>query len=396
MQQKRSMAVTHSEAFDLVIVGGGIAGAGVAQASSAAGYRVLLLEKEDYGSQTSAHSSKLIHGGLRYLETFQFGLVRDSLKQRRALLRLAPTLVKSIAFYIPVYGDSRRGKWMLWAGLSLYAALAGFEKLSKFKQLPKSKFSKIKGLKQENLKTVFEYGDAKTDDQLLTQAVIKSAQSLGALTRCPANFESAEKIPEGYQVHYQFEGETYSCQSKCIINAAGPWVNKIADCIRPDFKYPRINWVKGSHIIIEQPASEQVFYLESKLDQRVIFVIPWHGKTLIGTTEVMLENIDNEAQTSQQEIEYLLKTYRHYFPHNNTEIASSFAGVRVLPANNKKAFNRSRESKLWSPENHPNLRIIYGGKLTTFRTTAREMVTWLQRRIGERKAIADVDELGID
>ena len=389
------MSSNNSEGYDVVIIGGGIAGAGAVQASAAAGYKVLLLEKEAYGSQTSAHSSKLIHGGLRYLEGAQFGLVRESLMQRRALLRLAPKLVKPIPFYIPVYKNSRRGVLILRAGLTLYTMLAGFEKLSRFNQLPKSNWPELKGLKQENLKAVFKYWDAQTDDQQLTEAVIRCAQSLGASTLCPASFVSAIKIENGYQISYDLDGETQSCYSKCIINATGPWVNLVANTITPKFIAPRIDWIKGSHIILKQPSPKHVYYLESKLDQRVILVMPWYGKTMIGTTEIAVTDINAEATVTEQEIDYLLTTYKEYFPESDVEIESQFSGIRVLPANKKTSFKRSRESKLWSPEDHPNLRIIYGGKLTTFRSRSIEIVDWIQNRIGKRKPLADIDELEI-
>ncbi len=389
-----------NKSYDLLIIGGGIAGAGVAQAAVAAGYTVLLLEKNAFGSQTSSRSSKLIHGGLRYLETAQIGLVRDSLRERRALLKLAPGLVKPIPFYIPVYKKSRRGKWILRAALSLYCALAGFERLARFKELPKDQWSRLTGLKTEGLLTVFQYWDAQTDDKVITEAVMKSAHTLGANTLSHAQFLRAEKIADdeghGYQISYQFEGEQHQCVSRCIINATGPWVNVVAECITPAFDKLQIDLVQGTHIIIDEPPPHRVYYLESTLDQRVIFVMPWHGKTMIGTTEVMVTDINKEITPSQQEVDYLLSIYKHYFPDASNIIESKFAGVRVLPHSDKKAFNRSRESQLWSPENHPDVRMVYGGKLTTFRSISQELVKWLRTRIGEREALANLDELKIE
>ncbi len=382
--------------YDLVIIGGGISGAGVAQAAAAAGYTVLLLEKDDFGSQTSSSSSKLIHGGLRYLESGQIGLVRESLQQRRALLRLAPDLVKPIPFFIPVYKNSRRGRWTLMIGLSVYSILAGFERLARFRLVPKSQWSRLIGLKKNGLKAVFQYWDAQTDDNLLTKAVVRSAESLGVIALCPARFIGAEKDENNeYRVSYSYNGETKICHSRSIIDAAGPWVNGVAKNILPVFEMQAIDWVQGAHIIINQAAPRRVYYLESIFDNRVVFVMPWYGKTMIGTTETVVTDINKKVTPTDEEINYLLMIYQHYFPDNTTDIVSSFAGIRVLPHSGKSAFNRSRESQLWSPDDHPNLRVIYGGKLTTFRAVAKELVNWIQSRIGKRKPIADIDQLKI-
>lgn len=383
--------------FDVIIVGGGIAGCGIAQAASAEGYSVLLLEKNNFGSQTSSHSSKLIHGGLRYLETFQFSLVRESLQQRRELLKLAPTLVKPIPFYVPIYKHSRRGSWTIRAGLSLYSMLAGFERLSRFNTVPESNWHRLSGLNKDQLCQVFRYWDAQTDDQLLTQAVMKSAQNLGAKTACPASFIGADKIhnagESGFQVQYRENGKLNSCLCRTLINTAGPWVNEVNDKVTPHIEPLPIDWIQGTHVILKHPCPHRIYYLESHLDQRVVFVMPWQGKTMIGTTEKPLAELPQKITPSDAEIEYLLAIYRHYFPHSKSEILTSFAGIRVMPRSTRKAFNRSRDTQLWSPQNHSHYRAVFGGKLTTFRSTAKDTVNWLNETIGQRQKIADIDEL---
>lgn len=164
---------------DVLVVGGGIAGVGIAQFAAAAGYSVALIERQRIGEATSGNSSKLIHGGLRYLETMQLDLVRKSLKERRALLQLAPSLVTAVPFYFPVYRNSRRGALTIRAGLSLYGLLSEFDALGRFKTLSKSQWSRLQGLNSAGLETVFQYWDAQTDDRLLCEAVAHSAILLG-------------------------------------------------------------------------------------------------------------------------------------------------------------------------------------------------------------------------
>jgi glycerol-3-phosphate dehydrogenase len=177
---------------DVLVVGGGIHGAGCAQAAAAAGHSVLLLEQRALAAGSSSRSSKLIHGGLRYLESGQWRLVRESLHERTTLLRLAPDLVKLRQFHIPLYGDTRRRGWQLRVGLTLYAALAGFDRSAGFGTVPRRLWGELDGLQSRGLRQVYWYHDAQTDDRLLTEAVVRSAQSLGAELRMPAQLVGAE------------------------------------------------------------------------------------------------------------------------------------------------------------------------------------------------------------
>jgi len=379
--------------FDLTIIGGGIAGAGVAQCAAAEGYNVLLLEKGDYASQTSCSSSKLIHGGLRYLETMQLNLVYNALHERASLLKLAPELVKPIPFYIPIYKDTSRSVWTLRAGLSLYALLSGFTKLSRYKELPKKQWSVIQGLKTEGLVAVFQYWDAQTNDQLLTNSVIQSAIELGAKAQSHAEFIKAEKLNKGYKITYKLNKQICEINTKMIINATGPWVNETLNKIYPQVKGCNIDWVQGTHIILDKTAPKKIFYLESKADQRVIFVMPWYGKTLIGTTEVVLKELPQYITPHAEEVDYLLSVYQNYYEGELPKVIRSFAGVRVLPKQSNAAFSRPRESIIWQDKTNPNIISLYGGKLTTFRTTAKKVVNKVKKQLGTKIKRADVDTL---
>lgn len=379
--------------FDVTIIGGGIAGAGVAQCAAAAGYSVLLLEKGDFASQTSCSSSKLIHGGLRYLETMQFNLVYNALHERASLLKLAPELVQPIPFYIPVYKDTSRSVWTLRAGLSLYALLSGFNKLSRYKEVPKKDWSILKGIKTEGLITVFQYWDAQTNDQILTNSVIKSAINLGTSAHSHAEFIKAEKLSCGYKVSFSNNKGNSEINTQMIVNASGPWVNETLDKIYPPVKGCDIDWVQGTHIILDKSAPKKIFYLESKADQRVIFVMPWYGKTLIGTTEVVLNDLPEYITPHAEEVDYLLSVYQSYYEGELPKIIRSFAGVRVLPKQTKAAFSRPRESIIWQSHLNPHVISLYGGKLTTFRSTAKKVVKRIKQTIGTKEKCADIDNL---
>ena len=183
--------------FDVIIVGGGIHGAGVLQAVAAAGHSALLIEKQALASGTSSRSSKLIHGGLRYLESGQFALVRESLRERAVHLRIAPDLVELKPFFIPVYSDTRRRPWQLKLGLWLYALLGGFDSSTRFGTVPKSEWPQLDGLDTRNLDAVIRYYDAQTDDALLTRAVVDSARTLGGELAMPATFVAATLTDDG-------------------------------------------------------------------------------------------------------------------------------------------------------------------------------------------------------
>ncbi|MCL1145675.1 FAD-dependent oxidoreductase [Shewanella marinintestina] len=384
---------------DLVVIGGGINGAGIAQCASAAGYSVLLLEKGTVAGQTSANSSKLIHGGLRYLESGQLPLVRKSLAERKALLQLAPSLVNPIPFYIPVYENSRRSSWAIRAGLSLYAMLSDFDALGQFKSVPSVHWSKIKGLKLTGLKALYQYWDAQTDDKLLTEAVIKNARALGAHVIEHAKCTKIEHLQSHCKVHYQVADESQKVEALAVVNAAGPWVNEVLESVSPPIATEPIEWVQGSHLLLDIPANDGILYLESCFDKRVIFVMPWSGQTLIGTTETVLESLSGKPQITSQEVDYLLGIYQHYFSALGdiealrARVVDSFCGVRVLPKQSGNAFDRPRDTLQKSQPSHPNLLSLYGGKLTTYRTTATEVLDWLEQSIGERQALADFDTL---
>lgn len=386
-----------SHRVDVLVVGGGIHGAGCAQAAAAAGHSVLLLEQRALGAGSSSRSSKLIHGGLRYLESGQWRLVRECLHERRTLLRLAPDLVKMRRFYIPLYGDMRRSAWQLRTGLAMYWALAGCERDAHFGTVPRRQWEQLDGLHQDGLQQVFWYHDAQTDDRLLTEAVMRSAQSLGAELRMPAEFLGAELSGENVIARWRENGREETCTARVLINAAGPWAEAVARTITPSIEVPQLDLVQGTHLILDRPPSERLYYVESPRDGRAVFVLPWRRHTMIGTTETQFTGDPSTVHPSTREVKYLLGVYRHYFGrhgHPLPHVLEAFAGLRVLPAGSGHAFHRSRETLLLAERvQRPRVLSVYGGKLTTWRAVAARAQNMIASSLPARTTRAYTDQL---
>jgi glycerol-3-phosphate dehydrogenase len=365
--------------YDVVIIGGGIHGAGVLQAAVASGHKALLIERQALASGTSSKSSKLIHGGLRYLESGQFALVRESLHERAVLLRIASELVELKPFYIPVYRDTRRRPWQLKIGLMVYALLGGFDASTHFGSVPKAEWSKLDGLKTQDLDAVIRYHDAQTNDALLTRAVVRSALSLGAELAMPARFVRATLSDDGVTVAYTASGSDLEVKARVLINAAGPWATQVARAVEPAIPIPDVELVQGTHIVIPYPLTAGIFYVESPTDGRAVFVMPWAGATLVGTTETPYRGDPDQVRPLPQEEEYLLAVVRHYFPLlvdlTRDNITERFAGLRVLPTATQAAFDRSRETIFTTDRDaRPRVLCIYGGKLTGWRAAAAHVM----------------------
>jgi glycerol-3-phosphate dehydrogenase len=382
--------------YDVVIIGGGIHGVGVAQAAAAAGYSVLLIERAALASGTSSRSSKLIHGGLRYLESARFGLVRESLREREILLRIAPGLVHRVPFHIPVYDNSRRPSWMIRAGLGLYALLGGLSRHARFDTLPRARWDGLDGLDTRGLQAVFRYEDAQTDDTLLTQAVMRSAQNFGAELRCPANFLSARRRDDDYVVHILEGQDEHICRAKTLVNAAGPWAGTVLERITPRPATLPVDLVQGAHIMVGNETRHGIYYLEAPQDGRAVFVMPWQQHTLVGTTETRFDGDLSAVSARPEEITYLQETLWRYFPGHRGTLLGSFAGLRVLPHGSGAAFHRSRETIL-HPDNTDRVRLVtvYGGKLTGYRATAVKVMRLLKKSLPARAPRADTSEISL-
>lgn len=392
MRDSAERSVT--EHVDVVIIGGGIHGVGVAQAAACDGYSVLVLEQAGLASATSGSSSKLIHGGLRYLEGLHFSLVRESLRERSLLLKLAPELVQLQAFHIPIYPGTSRRPMTIRAGLSLYALLGGLRPANRFRALRPGEWQDLDGLDTKHLQAVYQYYDAQTDDEALTRAVMQSAADLGAGLQCPAEFTTAEITADGCTVHYSHNGMDKSCSSGVLVNAAGPWINAVAGRIHPPPPTTAVDLVQGTHLVLEGRLEKGGYYLEAPADRRAVFLLPWKGRMLLGTTETVYSGDPAAVAPLAGEEAYLLETLQHYFPQRPQKVVERFAGLRVLPAAGSTVFARSRETRLETDDPHrPRVVAIYGGKLTGYRATAQRVMRLLHRTLPSRKPVANTGRL---
>ncbi|HET7175951.1 MAG TPA: FAD-dependent oxidoreductase [Gammaproteobacteria bacterium] len=386
-----------TEHYDVVVLGAGIHGAGAAQAAAALGYRTLVLEQQAVAGATSSRSSKLIHGGLRYLEQAELGLVRECLQERELLLKLAPDLVRLRRFRIPIYRRTRRRPWQLYAGLSLYALLAGLGKHSGFRSIPRREWDRLDGLDTLELEAVFEYQDGQTDDAALTRAVLHSAQSLGTEFELPARFIGAERGSECMLIHYEAGGIEKTCESAVLVNATGPWVAETAARIRPVAAPVAMDLVQGTHLLLDLPARECIYYMEVPEDGRAVFLMPWRGKSLLGTTETLFQGREPAQVTPlPQEESYLTGLMHHYFPSLKFEVTGKFAGLRVLPRDSARPFERGRELIL-EPDRKdaPRVLHLYGGKLTSYRADSMKVMARLKPSLPRREPKADTRLLNL-
>ncbi|TDP48805.1 glycerol-3-phosphate dehydrogenase [Zavarzinia compransoris] len=360
--------------FDLVVIGGGINGAAVARDAAGRGLRVLLAEANDYASATSSASSKLIHGGIRYLEQYEFRLVRESLHERETLMKLAPHLVFPLQFLVPVTRGQPRPAWVVRLGLFLYDMLSGRRLLAKTGRLTRAARDRVPRLRPDSVRAVLHYPDCWTDDARLTLETLLDARKRGADI---GNYRPVTKIEprqDGYRVTLREDGRARTVDARFVVNAGGPWVNEVLAKVAggpPPAK--RLRLVRGSHIVLPMPAPAETraFTLQND-DRRVVFVIPWLGRFLIvGTTDVPHDGDPARPRCSDKERDYLLDCYRRFFNHDVTaaDVVWTWSGVRPLVDDGEDNPSKvTREYELVSTrQGRGALVSIFGGKITTHR-----------------------------
>src|SRR5258708_20716254 len=292
--------------IDGLVSGGGINGAGIARDAAGRGLAVTLVEQGDLAAATSSWSSKLIHGGLRYLEQYEFRLVREALQEREVLLRIAPHIIRPLMFVLP-HDPSMRPMWMIRAGLWIYDHLGGSITLPRSKALsfPHMEFSA--GLKPD-IRRGFVYSDCRVDDSRLTVLNAMSARDKGATVLTRTRFESAKRVDEVWEaVLVAAGGEKRTLRARALVNTAGPWVVDVLDRIEGDRITDRVRLVKGSHIVVPKLHSSGHAFILQNTDKRVVFVIPYEASfSLIGTTDVAVKDVAEAAQITPAETEYLV------------------------------------------------------------------------------------------
>ena len=395
-----------AEPMDVLIIGGGITGAGIARDAALRGVRVALVDKSDVAGGTSSRSSRLIHGGLRYLEHGDLRLVFEASRERRILLRIAPHLVRPLPFLFPAYRGARVPPWKLRAGLWLYDLLAAFRNVHAHRWLGAKRVRAVEpGLRDKDLAGAGLYYDAQTDDARLALATLRSAAAAGALIASYTEVLALAK-PDGRvagaSVRDVLTGRRLELRARVVVNATGPWVDSVRRLDEPAAT-PLLRLSKGAHVAVPRAriGNMHAVTLTSPLDGRVMFVLPWGDVSYIGTTETEEPVTPERARATGDDAVYLLRSANAFFPRARLaphDVVSTWAGLRPLlaPDRSRSAGAVSREHRI--VESASGLISIAGGKLTTYRVMGRDVMdrvaTRLRKLDGRRPARAPAtDEL---
>ncbi len=394
----RNLEKLEATRHDVIIIGGGINGAGLARDLALRGLQVALIEKGDYGSATSSASTKLIHGGLRYLENFDLRLVFEACRERRTLMRVAPHLVHPLRFYLPVYKGDKRPLWMVRAGLFLYDLLAMFRNTHIHGVLSAEKaVVREPALRQEGLQGVAVYWDCRMDDARLCLENVIAAAEAGAEV---ANYLQATGLRKtdnritGVDLRDLETGRNLRADGDIVVNMTGPWMDKVRAL---DGEHDAmLRTTRGAHILVPRiNKGDEALYLSSEQDDRLFFVIPWGDLSLIGTTDTDTDRPPEETVATEEDIDYLLEESANHL-HGTTLtrecVVASFAGLRPLVADTRDtASNVSREHRIFVSDS--GLISVGGGKYTTYRAVAEEVAELITTRLGRGMSKSRTAEL---
>ncbi|WP_180542603.1 glycerol-3-phosphate dehydrogenase/oxidase [Staphylococcus haemolyticus] len=378
-----------NEEYEVVIIGGGITGAGIALDASQRGMKVALVEMQDFAQGTSSRSTKLVHGGLRYLKQAQIKVVAETGKERAIVYENGPHVTTPEWMLLPMHKGGTFGKFTTNLGLTAYDRLAGVKKYERKKMLSKKQtLNKEPLVKKDGLKGGGYYVEYRTDDARLTIEVMKRAEENGAeiLNHTKSTdfiYDSKSKV-RGIEVQDQLTGEMYEINAKKVINAAGPWVDEVR---KKDYtrNNKQLRLTKGVHVVIDQSKFplRQAVYFDTEKDGRMIFAIPREGKAYVGTTDTFYDNDKTKPLTTQEDRDYLIDAINYMFPDVNVkdeDIESTWAGVRpLILEDGKDPSEISRKDEIW--EGKSGLLTIAGGKLTGYRHMALEIVDLLAKRL---------------
>lgn len=377
------------EEYDVVIIGGGITGAGIALDAADRGMKVALVEMQDFAQGTSSRSTKLVHGGLRYLKQFQVGVVAETGRERAIVYENGPHVTTPEWMLLPMHKGGTFGKFTTSIGLAMYDRLAGVKKserkkmLNKKETLEKEPLVKKKGLKGGGYYVEYRTDDARLTIEVMKRAAEKSADILNYTKSMNFTYNDNEKV-NGIQVTDMLTDEAYTIHAKKVINASGPWVDEVrgADYSRNN---KQLRLTKGVHIVIDQSKFplQQAVYFDTKSDGRMIFAIPREGKAYIGTTDTFYNNDKASPLPTQEDRDYLVDAVNYMFPGldiTDKDIESSLAGIRpLILEEGKDPSEISRKDEIW--EGKSGLLTIAGGKLTGYRHMAKGIVDLLAKRL---------------
>jgi glycerol-3-phosphate dehydrogenase len=398
---QRNLRALTDQTFDALIIGSGIFGAGVARDAALRGLRVALVERADFASGTSSRSSKLIHGGFRYLEQHAFGLVAEASRERRILQEIAPHRVRPLRFLLPVYAGDPRPLWLMRVGMTLYDLLAMFRNTAPHRTLsPADAIAAEPALDRTGLRGAIQFYDCQEDDARFCIDNILHACQLGAV--CANYCEVTGFTAEGNRltratVVDRITGQTFDVRARAFINAAGPWVERVAAAVpsqdgppdeRPPAR-PALSPTKGVHVLVPRAAGPQGLFFQARTDGRMMFVLPWNGCTLIGTTDTPFQGDPADVRAEPADVEYLLDQTRALLPETRIEasdVIATIAGVRpLLKSDAADPSDRSREHQLIRTGD--NLLSLCGGKYTTYRLVAKQAVDELHRLLNGRRPV---------
>ena len=376
---------------DVLVIGGGITGAGIARDAALRGFRTALVDKSDFGAGTSSHSSRLIHGGIRYLEQGALHLVFEASRERRVLLRIAPHLVRPLAFLFPIYKGGRVPGWKLRAGMWLYDILSSFRNVKRHRWLrAKNVRREEPALRDKGLVGAALYYDAQVDDARLVIATMRAAARAGALVANYAEITSLLKPDgrvRGAVVRDVLTGQTVMIRANVVVNATGPWSDEVRRLDDPQGAL-LLRPTKGAHAAVPRRriANEHAVTLFSPIDGRVMFVLPWGDLSYIGTTDTDADSSPDSPCVTAADVTYLLRSANAAFPDAHLtakDVVSVWAGLRPLLRQNKQTnpSGVSREHQVI--ESPHGLITIAGGKLTTYRVMARDVVDRVAKRLRE-------------
>ena len=389
--------------FDVLIIGGGITGAGVARDAAMRGLRTALVERDDFASGTSSRSSRLIHGGLRYLEHGWLHLVFESSRERRTLMRIAPHLVRPLAFTWPVYDEARVPLWKLGAGLMVYDALALFRNLggNHRRLVPDDVLELEPAVRRDGLRGGARYFDASTNDVRLTLANVRAAVDEGATAMNHAEVRMLRRAGShvtGAHVIDRITGKGVDVTARTVVNATGPWSDSIRRMVDPHAS-TGLRGTKGVHIAVprDRVGNRDALTILSAIDGRVMFVLPAGPFTIVGTTDTDYAGPIDDVRASRADVEYLLRSANAYFPGAQltaSDVVAAWAGIRPLVAGRGgDPGSTSREHAItWTA---PGLLSVTGGKLTTYRSMAASVVDQVVRALGATAQSAPTHEVAL-
>lgn len=424
IERQKNIDRLKNESFDLLIIGGGISGAGVARDAASRGMKVALVEASDFSSGTSSRSSKLVHGGIRYLENYEFGLVFEALRERRNLFDMAPHLVHPLRFMLPIYKGGRVGMFKLGLGMWLYDALSLFEAPRMHERLSREEtLKRAPMLQAEDLLGSYVYSDAYMDDDRLVLETLRSAHTQGAVT---ANFiratggEIENSKLKSVEVRDQLTQQTFKVKARHFVSTVGPWTDILASDLLKDWK-KIMRPTKGIHLTFSKnriPLNEAVVMMSDD-EKRIVFGIPRLEMVIVGTTDTDFPGDPASVKSDREDVDYLLHVINNYFPGakiEESDILASYSGIRPLVNDGSGSESKtSREHLILSDPR--NITFLSGGKYTTYRSmaeetvdvvleqfTVEEQISWSKSStisplnpkaslMGMRKAMAELDRL---